>query len=102
MKTLPLKYKDLSPNERYLVQSENPPKVIINFFENIKNLNQISCFSNEGDRWRKSKINFIEKNILEINIDEKFVGERGRINCSLQERNGFWRWLGVQFVIGEK
>ena len=32
------------------------------------------------------------KNILEIEISEKFVGERGRINCSLKE-NGFWRWL---------
>ena len=32
------------------------------------------------------KYNFIEKNILEINIDEKFVGERGRINCSLKRK----------------
>ena len=42
-----------------------------------------------------------ELNILKINISEKFVGERGRINCSLREENGFWRWLGIQFVIAE-
>jgi len=42
------------------------------------------------------------KNILEIEITEKFVGERGRINCSLRENGGFWRWLGIQFVISEK
>ena len=47
--------------------------------------------------------NFFYKNtILEIKISEKFVGERGRINCSLKEMNGFWRWLGVQFVVSEK
>ena len=37
-----------------------------------------------------------------INIDEKFVGERGRINCSLRDPSGLWRWLGIQFVISEK
>ena len=37
---------------------------------------------------------FKENNILEIDISEKFIGERGRINCSLKEKNGFWRWLG--------
>jgi hypothetical protein len=39
---------------------------------------------------------------LEININEKFVGERGRINCSLRDPSGFWRWLGIQFVYSEK
>ena len=33
---------------------------------------------------------------------EKFVGERGRINCSLKEKDGYWRWLGMQYVISEK
>ena len=39
---------------------------------------------------------------LKVNINEKFIGERGRINCSLREDGGFWRWLGIQFVIAEK
>ena len=33
----------------------------------------------------KFKIDFTEENIIEINISEKFIGERGRINCSLRE-----------------
>ena len=102
MKTLPLKYKKLTPEDRYLLQSRNPPKVKIQFYEDIKNLDKINCFSNEGNKWRNSNI-FLEKNnILEITIAEKFIGERGRINCSLQEVDGFWRWLGVQYVISEK
>ena len=48
------------------------------------------------------KIIFTEKNILEIDISEKFIGERGRINCSLKEKDGFWRWLGIQFVVSDK
>ncbi len=102
MKTLPLKYKKITPEDKYLLQSKNPPIVEIIFEENINNLNQINCFSNEGNKWRNSKISFKEKNTLNIKIDEKFVGERGRINCSLKEKNGFWRWLGIQFVIAEK
>ena len=102
IKTLPFKYKNISPEDKYLLQSENPPKVMIEFYENIKNLKRINCFSNEGDKWRNSKISFKEENILNIYITEKFVGERGRINCSLQEEEGFWRWLGIQFVISEK
>ncbi len=102
MKTLPLKYKKITPNDKYLLQSNNPPNVKIFFEENINNLNQINCFSNEGNKWRNSKTSFIEKNILEIEINEKFIGERGRINCSLKETDGFWRWLGIQFVIAEK
>ena len=101
VKTLPLKYKKIYPEEKYLADSKNPPKVKIEFFENIKNLKQINCFSNEGNKWRNSKISFINDNTLTVDISEKFIGERGRINCSLKEANGFWRWLGVQFVIAE-
>ena len=102
MKTLPFKYKRILPEDKYLLQSKNPPKVKIEFYENINNLNQTTCFSNEDNKWRNSKINFIENNILEISIIEKFIGERGRINCSLKEKNNFWRWLGIQFVISDK
>ena len=102
MKTLPFKYISIEPENRYLIQSENPPEVKIVFKEKIKNLEQINCFSNEGDKWRNSNISFTERNVLIIKIAEKFIGERGRINCSLRENNGFWRWLGIQYVISEK
>ena len=102
MRTLPFKFKQIKPNDMFLLQSNNPPRVIIEFFENIKNLKLVSCFSNEGNKWRNSVISFKSDNVLEIDISEKFVGERGRINCSLKESNGFWRWLGIQYVISER
>ena len=102
MRTLPLKFKNINPKERYLLQSKNPPLVKIEFFENINNLKTINCFSNEGNKWRNSDISFVSNSILEVKISEKFIGERGRINCSLKESNGFWRWLGIQFVVSDK
>jgi poly-beta-1,6-N-acetyl-D-glucosamine N-deacetylase len=101
-KTLPFQYKKILPEEKYLIPSKNPPKVIIEFYENIKNLKNISCYSNEADKWRLSKITFISENIIQIFINDKFVGERGRINCSLRDVSGFWRWLGIQFVVAEE
>jgi poly-beta-1,6-N-acetyl-D-glucosamine N-deacetylase len=99
IKTLPFKFKNISPEEKYLFFSKNPPEVKINFYENIKNLKSITCYSNEANKWRKSEIAFISNNTLQIFIREKFIGERGRINCSLRDPSGFWRWLGIQFVI---
>ncbi len=102
VKTLPFKYKKILPEERYLLQSKNPPVVKIEFLNNIKNLKSVNCFSNEGNKWRQSEIIFLNDNTLKVNINEKFVGERGRINCSLRDPSGYWRWLGVQFVVSEK
>ena len=101
-RTLPFKYKKILPEEKYLLLSKNPPEVKIEFYENINNLKSINCYSNEANKWRKSEIAFDSNNILNVIINEKFVGERGRINCSLRDSSGFWRWLGIQFVISEK
>ena len=101
-KTLPFKYKRVLPEEKYLLQNKNPPEVKIEFYEGIKNLKSLNCYSNEGDKWRPSKINFLNQNTLEVIINEKFIGERGRINCSLRDQSGYWRWLGVQFVVSDR
>ena len=93
----PLQYKVLSPFEKYLTNNNNPPKFLVEFFDEQKNLNNINCFSDEGDEWGKSNINFSKK-ILKLNFREKFNFRRGRVNCSLND-NGVWRWFGVQFSV---
>ena len=102
LRTLPLKYKKITPEEKYLKDENNPPKVKITFLEDIPNLKNINCYSNEENKWRKSKIEFISNTELKILLDGKFTTERGRINCSLSAGNGQWRWLGIQFVISDK
>ena len=92
----PLQYKVLYPEEKYIINN-NPPKFLVEFFDEQKNINNINCFSNEGDRWEKSNINF-KQNILNLNFREKFIFRRGRINCSLND-SGIWRWFGVQLSI---
>ena len=101
LQTLPFPYKSIITINRYIKNEENPPEVKIQFFENLINIKNINCYSNEGNIWRKSEIKFINNNEILILLKEKFKSERGRINCSLWESGGKWRWLGIQYVIAE-
>jgi len=92
----PLQYINLYPEEKY-VTDNNPPKFYVEFFEEQKNINNINCFSDEGNEWGQSNISF-NQNKLDINFREKFTFRRGRVNCSLND-GGIWRWFGVQFSI---
>tara|TARA_B100001057_G_scaffold128391_1_gene127479 strand:- start:692 stop:1747 length:1056 start_codon:yes stop_codon:yes gene_type:complete len=93
----PLEYKVLEPEEKKLSKEINPPEFKVVFFKNQKNINNINCYSNEGDKWNKSDISIIN-NELSIKFREPFLPRRGRINCSLND-NGKWRWFGTQFII---
>ena len=101
LKNIAFPYKKILPEEKYLTDKNNPPNVSIQFFENQKNLENINCYSNEQNKWRKSKLLFANKNELKVILDGKFITERGRVNCSLRDKSGYWRWLGIQFVIAD-
>tara|TARA_B100001173_G_scaffold278616_1_gene260816 strand:- start:4146 stop:5201 length:1056 start_codon:yes stop_codon:yes gene_type:complete len=97
VKFLPLQYNSIIPKDKFLDSFNNPPEMNIEFFDEQKNLDLISCYSNEGDGWSKTNIKLID-NKLNIYFSEKFKERRGRINCSMRDREG-WRWLGTQFSI---
>ena len=101
LKTLPFPYESITPEDRYIKIDNNPPIIKIKFFENLLNVKNINCYSNEGNIWRKSDIKFLNENELLILLKDKFKSERGRINCSLRVESGKWRWLGIQYVIAE-
>ncbi|MDC3082491.1 polysaccharide deacetylase family protein [Candidatus Pelagibacter sp.] len=97
IKLLPIQYKAIIPEEKFLLKANNPPKLIIEFFNDQPKINKINCFSNEGGDWKNSKINY-KKDKIEIIFTEKFLPRRGRINCSMQDKDE-WRWFGTQFTL---
>ena len=101
IQTLPFPYEKITPENRYIKGDENPPKVKIKFFNDLIDIKNITCYSNEGNVWRKSDIKFTSESELEILLKDKFKSERGRINCSLWAEKNRWRWLGIQYVIAE-
>ncbi len=101
LNTLPFPYEFISPENRYLKTNDNPPEVNIKFFKKLIKIKNINCYSNEDNKWQKSNIKFISDDEIKILINAKFKSERGRINCSLQENDNKWRWLGIQYVIAD-
>ena len=97
IKTYPLQYKKLKPLEKKLNKSNNPPSFSVKFFDDQKDIKKINCYSNEGDKWEKSNIQFVN-NTLNIKFREAFLPRRGRINCSLNDGEK-WRWFGTQFIV---
>tara|TARA_B100001027_G_scaffold94395_1_gene64782 strand:+ start:313 stop:1374 length:1062 start_codon:yes stop_codon:yes gene_type:complete len=93
----PLEYKKLLPLEKQLTEKTNPPKFIVKFFKEQKNLNNINCYSNEANTWAKSNTS-LSGETLSIQFRAPFEPRRGRVNCSLND-NGKWRWFGIQFPI---
>ncbi len=93
----PLEYRNLSPEEKKLDETNNPPLVVVEFFSEQDNINNITCYSNDGGSWGEPNLYF-ENNFLKIKFEEKFLPRRGRINCSLND-NGQWRWFGTQFTV---
>ena len=94
---LPIQYKVISPEEKFLLDSDNPPELIVEFFDDQPNINKINCFSNEGGEWNNSKLKY-KNSKIEIVFREKFLPRRGRINCSMKDEEG-WRWFGTQFTL---
>ena len=92
---LPLQYKKVYPQEK-IIDNINPPDMKVEFFKEQK-INNINCYSNEGNGWDSSKLK-LENNILKINFRDKFNTRRGRINCSMKDEIG-WRWFGIQFIV---
>jgi poly-beta-1,6-N-acetyl-D-glucosamine N-deacetylase len=99
LKTVPLKFKSIIPDEKYIIDADNPPEIIVEFFKDTKNLRLLNCYSNELNSWRKSKLEFLNEYKIKIKLIGKFTTERGRVNCSLRNKDGSWKWLGMQFVV---
>ena len=93
----PLEYKSIKPDEKKINNNSNPPELIVEFFDEQTNINNITCYSNDGGNWKKTNLSF-ENNIMKIKFEDKFLPRRGRINCSLNDE-GKWRWFGTQFTV---
>ena len=99
IKTYPLEYKSLIPVKKKINKQNNPPYFAVEFFDNQKNIKNVTCYSNEGGKWEKSNTK-LTVNTLSIKFRESFLPRRGRINCSLND-DGKWRWFGTQFIISK-
>ena len=80
----PLEYRAILPEEKKIDNQTNPPELTVEFFKEQKNIKNITCYSNDGGKWKKTDLD-IQNNFMKVKFTEKFFPRRGRINCSLND-----------------
>jgi len=96
-RALPLYASDVTPADMLLKKSNNPP--LFGFtVDKIppKRLSRLACYvSGQG----KARIERLGEKRIEVRMDQAFRAGRTRINCTLPENDGRWRWFGRQFLV---
>lgn len=96
-RALPLHVTDVTPADMLLREANNPP--LFGFTVNDippNRLSRLACYvSGQG----KAHIERLGERRMEVRMTKAFSAGRTRINCTLPENRGRWRWLGRQFVV---
>lgn len=96
-RALPLPALDITPADPLLTPDVNPPPFGFTIgAKKIKNLNSISCYAPDGKKLRIERLGAAR---IEIRMDKKFSPGRSRVNCTLLDKGGRWRWFGRQFFV---
>ena len=96
-RALPLHALDITPADPLLTPNVNPPPFGFTIGnQTIKNLDALNCYAPDGKRLRIERLG---QTRIEIRMNNKFPAGRSRINCTLLDKSGRWRWFGRQFFV---
>ena len=91
---LPLPVKDITPTDPLL--TENPPNFGFSITATIGKLDQLTCYNTQQGRLNIERLGATR---IELRFDEKLPQGRSRINCTLPDGEGRWRWFGRQLFV---
>lgn len=94
---LPLAVTALTPAEPVL--AENPPTVGFTVLPPLPNLAALGCYAS-GDV--TTRVESRGDGAVAVRFDQPFPPGRGRLNCTLREEGGRWRWFGLQFFVPDR
>ena len=91
---LPLPVSAVLPREGYLRDAPNPPALSFRVPGGVEPLSELRCYA--------SNLGLMTTNRLaERRLEARFAGPlpfgRSRVNCTLRDVSGRWRWWGRQF-----
>lgn len=96
-RALPLFASDITPADPFLTGKNNPPAFGFTVNEiDPKKLDRLNCYASNGDEIRLERLG---ERRVEVRLTRAFSPGRSRINCTLHESNGRWRWFGRQFFV---
>ncbi|WP_193366692.1 polysaccharide deacetylase family protein [Pelagibius marinus] len=95
---LPLPVDGITPADMSLREaSQNPPNVGFTVVGAQGNLSGLNCFASAGE----PQVMKLDQRI-ELRFDAPLPAGRVRINCTLRDDSGRWRWFGTQFVVAKE
>ncbi|MBT3979156.1 MAG: polysaccharide deacetylase family protein [Rhodospirillaceae bacterium] len=96
---LPLPVRDVLPADTVL-HDNNPPAFGFTVSESIGSLKTLACFA--SNQSSVAQLERLGSRRFEVRLEKPFAPGRGRINCTLQAKDGRWRWFGTPFYIPKK
>lgn len=96
-RALPLRARDITPADTLITAKSNPP--LFGFtVEGLSpsRLSRLACYvSGQG----KARLERLGDRRIEVRMEQAFRPGRTRMNCTLPEKGGRWRWFGRQFIV---
>jgi peptidoglycan/xylan/chitin deacetylase (PgdA/CDA1 family) len=95
---LPIPVADVAPADAG-IGAANPPNFGFTVTGDIGNLKNLGCFaSSEG----RARVEILGSRRVEVRLKNPLPRGRSRINCTLRDSSGRWRWLGSIFYVPHK
>ncbi|MEO3427756.1 polysaccharide deacetylase family protein [Pelagibius sp. CAU 1746] len=94
---LPLPVGEITPADMSVGEAgRNPPNFGFTVTADLGNLSGLDCFASTG----APEVMKLDQRI-ELRFAAPLPAGRVRINCTLRDASGRWRWFGTQFVVAK-
>jgi len=93
---LPLMVSDVTPEDVHLTDATNPPSFALTLADDMGDPERLSCYGSGRGRLTLQSAGARRVRAL---LDNPFPPGRSRINCTLRDASGRWRWYGLQFYV---
>ena len=97
---LALPTTDILPSDPLVAPDNNPPALGFTVPANIKGLEGLACYGSTQGKLALERLGVPGgETRIEVRMDKPLPSGRTRINCTLPDRDGRWRWFGRQFYV---
>lgn len=94
---LPMPVDGITPADMSIAEAAgNPPNFGFTVADGLGNLGGLNCFASAGE----PEVMKLDQRV-ELRFATALPAGRVRVNCTLRDDSGRWRWFGTQFVVAE-
>lgn len=96
--TLAFPVRDILPEDMPIrgASAANPPSIGFTVEPEAGPLHRLACFASNGAH---VDLEVLGDRRVEIRLDRPFAPGRGRLNCTIPEPDGRFRWFGLPFLV---